>query len=181
MTERYNPRATLATTSGAALVSLIGVPAALLLAIDVPKDEGIVLKGYRDPAGIATKCMGDTYDVTVGKRYTMAECTESTAKQLLAHAAPVMKCAPSLRHAAPEAIYASVSYAYNAGPGRFCRDWRNRKGVVIHRAAGPLFEAGKWRDGCLALGRPTTAGGKVYPGLVKRRKKEVAACLEGLS
>jgi lysozyme len=174
-------RASMSTGKKGALALLLGtVGGASLLFSEIPKDEGIVLRGYLDPAGIPTKCMGDTYDVVVGKRYTREECEASMEKQLIAHAKPVIACAPQIK-GNTYVTYAAVSYAYNAGPGRFCRDWRNKAGKVIYRAAGPLFAAGKWREGCLALGKPVTSRGKVYPGLVKRRAKEVEICLRGLS
>lgn len=163
----------------AVLVALVGPVATEMFLDRTPKYEGVVLRGYLDPAGIPTKCMGDTHDVIVGKPYTIEECQDSMVRQIVAHARPVLTCAPAIK-VNPYVVWASGDYAYNAGPGRFCNDWRNRHGRVIYRAAGPLFQAGKWREGCLALAKPDTAGGQVLRGLQRRRADEVSVCLKGL-
>lgn len=153
--------------AGGSLIALVGAGAAALLTTEIPKDEGVVYRGYRDPVGIATKCMGDTRDVVIGKIYTREECLESMDKALVDHAGPVLKCAPAIK-GNTNVIYASVSYAYNVGPGRFCRN------------VAPLFQRGKWAEACGAMSVPTTAKGVRLAGLVKRRKKEVSFCLLGV-
>lgn len=166
-----NPKPPMSTkakvATGGTLVAIVGTAAAALLTAEIPKDEGVVYRGYRDPVGIPTKCMGDTRDVVVGKVYTRAECLASMDKALVDHAAPVLRCAPAIR-GNTNIIYASVSYAYNVGPSRFCK------------RAAPLFQAGRWREACATLAKPDTAAGRVLPGLVKRRKKEVSFCMLGV-
>lgn len=152
-----------------ALAALVGMMTAAALVTEIPKDEGIVLRGYLDPVGIPTKCMGDTQNVVVGRRYTLQECREGMERQLIAHAKPILACAPSLKTADPYVRYAAISYAYNAGTGRFCRQ------------VAPYFNRGDMKGGCRALGTPTTARGVRLPGLVKRRAKEVAVCLKGVA
>ena len=66
--QRFTPK------KGGALAALVGLPAAVMLYQMVPEHEGVVLKGYKDPIGIPTKCMGDTRDVVLGKRYSIEEC-----------------------------------------------------------------------------------------------------------
>jgi lysozyme len=151
----------------AALILLVGAPAAKMFLDRTPRYEGVVLVGYRDVTGTPTKCMGDTADVVVGKRYTLAECRDSMIRQIIAHAGPALRCAPAIKgHAL--VTWAAGDYAYNAGVGRFCRD------------VAPYFAHGNWRGGCFAMRVPTTSKGRVFPGLVNRRHDEVAACLEGL-
>src|SRR3954465_15788835 len=123
-----------------ALVALVGVGGAGLLNQHVPEDEGTVYRGYLDPVKIPTKCMGDTENVVVGRRYTKEECAESLAKQLYRHAVPVYRCVPQLQ-GHPYASYAAISGAYNYGPARFCRS-----------LAADRFRVGDFRGGCLALG-----------------------------
>ncbi|MFH5927187.1 lysozyme [Roseomonas xinghualingensis] len=158
-----------------ALVTLVGAAAASILLAIVPVHEGVVLRGYLDPIGIPTKCMGDTTDVVVGRRYTEAECQESLETQLLAHAAPVLACVPGLAGRTNQ-LAASVSFAYNIGTGAFCRSTAARR-----------FNAGDWRGGCRAFnendaGQPqwVTAAGIRLPGLVRRRAEERALCETGL-
>ncbi|WP_321943049.1 lysozyme [Paraburkholderia tropica] len=157
------------------LAAVVGAGAAAVLMSVVPKFEGVVTRGYLDPVGIPTKCMGDTQNVVVGKRYSEAECRESLETQLIAHAEPVLKCTPSLAGHTYQ-LAAAVSFAYNIGAGAYCGSSTARR-----------FNAGDWRGACKAMnesdaGRAqwVTSGGRVLPGLVKRRDDERALCEKGL-
>lgn len=155
--------------SKGALAALIGTGAAAILMTQTPRFEGWVLKGYRDPVGIPTKCAGDTYDVQLGKAYSDAECRDSLNRQLLAHAAPVMACIPGLRgRDGPTA--AMVDLSYNAGVAGTCNS-----------SAARLMRQGRWEEGCRAIGRWVYAGGRKLPGLVRRRAFYVNLCLRGLA
>lgn len=158
------------------LVGVVGLLAAAILTTIVPRFEGTELIGYRDPIGIATKCMGDTTNVVVGKRYTKEECQLSLEKQLIAHAEGVLKCTPILRDRTYQLI-AATSFAYNIGVGAYCNS-----------QTAALFNVGNFKAGCMLMnesftGKPqwVTAGGKVLPGLVKRRKEERALCESDLT
>ena len=73
--------------------ALVGLPAALALGILIPKDEGVVLKTYRDPVGILTSCMGHTGpELKLGQTFTRAECDQTMYTDLVAHTEPVVKC-----------------------------------------------------------------------------------------
>lgn len=153
------------------LAGVVGVAAAAILCATLPHFEGVVLRGYRDPVGIPTKCMGDTTDVVLGHRYTSAECQESLQRQLVAHGEPVLKCTPALQGRTYQ-LAAAVSFAYNVGTSAYCSS------TVARR-----FNQGDFRGGCRAMnesdsGQPqwVTANGKVLPGLVKRRAAERALC-----
>lgn len=161
------PKKTLAGVVGAAT-------AALLLSV-VPQFEGVVLRGYLDPVGIPTKCLGDTHDVVVGKSYSEAECRESLETQLIAHAEPVLKCTPGLKGRTYQ-LGAAVSFAYNIGTSAYCGSTTARR-----------FNAGDYRGACKAMNESdsgkaqwVTSRGVVLPGLVKRRAKERAICERGL-
>ncbi|MBN3822366.1 lysozyme [Burkholderia sp. Ac-20384] len=157
------------------LVSVVGAAAAAILFSIVPKFEGTKLFGYLDPVGIPTKCMGDTTNVVVGQRYSEAECRESLERQLIAHADPVLKCTPGLKGHTYQ-LAAAVSWAYNIGQSAYCGSTTAKR-----------FNAGDWKGACRAMneadnGRPqwVTAGGRVLPGLVKRRAEERALCERAL-
>ncbi|WP_131753610.1 lysozyme [Burkholderia vietnamiensis] len=157
------------------LVGVVGAATAALLVSVVPQFEGIRYVGYRDPIGIPTKCMGDTTNVVVGQKYSDAECRASLERQLIVHAEPVLKCTPGLAGRTYQ-LAAAVSFAYNIGAGAYCSSSTARR-----------FNAGDWRGACRAMnesdsGRPqwVTAGGRVLPGLVKRRAEERALCERGL-
>ena len=157
------------------LMGIVGAATAALLIYIVPHFEGVVYQGYLDPVGIPTKCMGDTHGVVVGKPYSEAECRDSLETQLIAHAEPVLKCTPVLKGRTYQ-LAAVVSFAYNIGPDAYCGSTTARR-----------FNAGDYHGACRAMnesdsGRPqwVTAGGKVLPGLVKRRAAERALCERGL-
>ena len=152
----------------ARLAAVVGMPVALMLIASIPADEGMVMRGYRDPVGIPTKCMGDTTDVIVGKVYSRAECDASMITQLIKHSKPVLACAPGLAGRTNQ-LWAAISWAYNVGTGAFCRS-----------VAAKRFNAGDMRGGCNALSKPITARGRVLRGLVLRRQREVSTCLKGL-
>ncbi|MEX3951965.1 lysozyme [Paraburkholderia sp. EG287B] len=157
------------------LVGVVGAATAALLLSTVPKLEGEVLRGYLDPVGIPTKCVGDTHDVVVGKVYSAAECRESLETQLIVHAEPVLKCTPGLKGRTYQ-LGAAVSFAYNVGTGAYCGSTTARR-----------FNAGDYRGACKAMNESdsgkaqwVTSGGRVLPGLVKRRALERAICERGL-
>ncbi|MEX3915963.1 lysozyme [Paraburkholderia sp. BR10872] len=157
------------------LVGVVGAATAALLLSTVPTLEGEVLRGYLDPVGIPTKCMGDTHDVVVGKVYSEAECRESLETQLIAHAEPVLKCTPGLKGRTYQ-LGAALSFAYNVGTGAYCGSATARR-----------FNAGDYRGACRAMNESdsgkqqwVTSGGRVLPGLVKRRALERAICERGL-
>lgn len=174
------------------LVLLIGAVATAGLYVSIPKDEsgrkveatiqadGSVttkniagkqyLTPYRDIVGVWTVCDGDTKNVKPGVVETTASCQKRLEQQLLAHAVPVMNCTPRL--AEPGRDYqrwAAISLAYNIGVGAYCRSSVDRN-----------FDAGKWRAGCDAMLMWNKAGGRVIPGLQRRRNEERAICLKGL-
>jgi lysozyme len=157
------------------LVSIVGAGAAAILLVIVPNFEGTIFKGYRDPIGIATKCSGDTKNVVVGQAYSKAECQESLENGLVGHAEPVLKCTPVLKGRTYQ-LAAAVSWAYNIGTSAYCDSTTARR-----------FNDGDFRGACRAMnesdsGRPqwVYAGGKILPGLVKRRSAERALCEKDL-
>lgn len=179
---------TLASTIGAAAaVILLGVGSQTGF---TERFEGMVLWGYLDPIGVPTKCAGDTYNVVVGKRYTLEECKESLEQGLIKHAEPVLRCAPYLRQVGyPYALAAAVDHNYHFGT--FC-------GTSIDRE----FKAGDYRTACARFNQkpngspqwifvkdkwiPAKAGAAGYwtykslPGLVKRAAARRELCEKGL-
>lgn len=152
------------------LTGLIGTVAAGILYVTIPEDEGTRYKAYRDVVGALTICQGDTSNVRPGMVETPAGCRARLERQLIAHAKPVMECAPSLKGAGRDyQRAAAVSLAYNVGTGAFC------KSTVARR-----FNAQNWTGGCDALLMWNKAGGKVWRGLTLRRERERQVCLTNL-
>jgi len=144
------------------------------------------LKAYLDAVGIATACDGITKGVKLGQRYSEAQCAAMLEAELVEHAEGVKRCTPRLW--APGLDYArvaAVSLTYNVGVGAWCKSTADRR-----------FDAGQWAAACEAIG-PSFAiinaagqrvvvngfvkgGGRVLPGLVKRRGREKETCLTNL-
>lgn len=151
------------------LAALVGAVAATLLFATVPKHEGEALTTYYDPVGVATVCYGDTDPAMAipGASYSRVECLQSLERQLVAHAKPVLACAPGVI-ASPEMTASFVSLAYNIGTNAFCTS------TVARR-----FNSGDYQGACDAILLWNRAGGKVLPGLVRRRADERALCMHG--
>lgn len=136
----------------------------------VAKYEGYVPVAYRDPAGIWTKCYGDTTDVVPGDTYTAEQCAASLNKHLVETSEPVMRCVPDLAKQNPKVIIAFLDMAYNIGPTALCKS-------SIARYAN----AGEWTEACYRIAEIyKTAKGIPLQGLVIRRTDESEMCLQGL-
>ncbi|MDR2055645.1 MAG: lysozyme [Desulfovibrio sp.] len=156
--------------AGAALAALLGLGAAQLSVEKVADFEGYVPYAYQCPAGVWTKCFGDTTNVTPGATYSFEECLASLNEHLVELSKPVLRCVPSLALMPDKVKVAAVSMAYNIGPGAFC-------GSSVAR----YFNAGDYERGCKRMAEIyTTAKGKEIPGLVVRRGAESEMCLQGL-
>lgn len=150
----------------AGLKATVGAAAAAALLYFVPSVEGTVLRGYKDPIGIVTACSGNTDSAVLGRPYTVQECEQLLDKDLSKHAARVMSCIRVPTTPGERAAY--VSFDFNTG--RFCGSTMERK-----------LNAGDHLGACDELPKWIYAGGKVLPGLVKRRKAERDMCLTPLA
>jgi lysozyme len=153
----------------AALVAVLPIILTGLTTLEAGKDRG---KPYRDGLGRdAPWTVCDGVVVKVPRRYSAAECDELAQGLVLGTYGPaVIGCVPAL--GLPERrnqLIASVWFAWNLGGPAFCRS-----------TAARLMNVGQWREGCGMLAPYNRARGKVLPGLVRRRRIEVARCLQGL-
>lgn len=131
--------------------------------------EGLALKPYICPAGYPTIGYGTVYKPD-GSKVTMEHppIDKATAEAWLLHElrhnylAGVLKASPSLI-AHPRALAAMTDFAYNLGVARY-RSSTLRKRV----------EEADWDDAKSELMKWTRGGGKVLPGLVRRRAAEAA-------
>jgi len=129
--------------------------------------EGFRSKPYLCPAGIPTIGYGSTY-YSDGRKVTLqdAPVTKEQADALLmaelqhTYAAGVARLCPILlRH--PRRFNAIVDFCYNLGVGRLQTSTLRRK-----------INAQDWDAAKEQLMLWTRGGGKVLPGLVKRRQAE---------
>lgn len=147
------------TKGGAVVTLLVGL---------VGGFEGIRQKAYQDVVGVWTVCYGETEGVKPNDRYTLDQCKEMLRESLVKYADGIENC---VKVKLPDKRYvALVSFTYNVGVKAAC------KSSVVR-----LINAGQTRAGCDALLKWDRAAGIRFPGLTKRRQKERALCLEGLS
>lgn len=151
----------------------LGIAAAIATAIAIPA-EGLRQVAYYDPPGILTVCYGSTTHVEKGKTYSLAECRARLDADMLAAVSAVDKCVPGL----PDNVLAAFGDAvYNMGPTIACDTQRS--------TAARYLKAGQIGDACAQLPRwnkARVAGVMVtLPGLTKRRAKEYALCMRGLT
>lgn len=146
------------------LKATVGAGVAAILLTYVPQFEGMVLRGYKDPIGIVTACAGHTKTAVLGRPYSKDECLVLLEKDLVEHAEPVLACTPTLKDK-PGPLAGATSLAFNIGAPNYCGSTAARR-----------FNAGDIAGGCAALEMWNKAGGKVLPGLVKRRQVERAIC-----
>lgn len=131
--------------------------------------EGLRTIAYRDSVGIPTICYGETLGVKMGDRKTAEECRAMLVRRLDVFEAGIRKCLKN-PDAVPDGAYvASISLAYNVGISAFC-------GSSIRRN----LDAGNVRAACESFLLWNKAGGRVLPGLTKRRQAERQICLKGL-
>lgn len=133
--------------------------------------EGFRSKPYLCPAGVATIGYGSTY-YAGGKKVTLQDTpiSEPDARALLVaellhtYAPGVYRQCPGLLVVGmkePGKLAAIVDFAYNLGIGRLQTSTLKRK-----------INAGDWEGAKEQLMLWTRGGGKVLPGLVKRRQAE---------
>jgi len=128
--------------------------------------EGYVPKTYADPIGIPTVCFGQTGPAAKpGAEYTREECEAMLAGEIVTTLARLDQCLAT--PLSPPEWAALTSLAYNVGTNAICSSTIAR----MIRSGAP---AAQW---CEQFPRWVYAGGKVLPGLVKRRAAERKICL----
>ena len=132
--------------------------------VGIAAHEGYRSETYKDTVGIPTIGFGETAGVKMGEKTTperaLVQLLESTEK----HADAIRQCikVPLYQHE----FDAYISLAYNIGTGAFCRSTLVKK-----------LNAKDYAGACEEIKRWNKAGGKVLPGLVKRREAEYRMCM----
>lgn len=130
----------------------------------IQDSEGLRLEAYRCPAGRWTIGYGHTGDVKEGDRITRHQAEVILELDLERFEVGVDKLAPG---ANANQFGAMVSLAFNVGLNAFARSSVLREHLAgRHHAAAVGFSS--WVRG----------GGRVLPGLVRRRAREAALYLE---
>lgn len=143
-------------------VGALGISASLLVSIAL--NEGYRGEAYKDAVGVPTVGYGETKGVTMKSRTTPDRALVQLLSSANRHADDIRQCisVPLYQHE----FDAYVSLAYNIGAKRFCGSKLVKK-----------LNAGDYTGSCREIKRWNKAGGKVLPGLTKRREKEYRMCM----
>lgn len=143
-------------------IGVLAVSATALVSIAV--NEGYRGEAYKDAVGVPTVGYGETRGVTMKSRTTPDRALVQLLSSANRHADDIRQCikVPLYQHE----FDAYVSLAYNIGTKNFCNS------TLIRR-----LNAGDYTGACSEIKRWNKAGGKVLPGLTKRRKKEYRMCM----
>ena len=129
----------------------------------IKKFEGFKETAYKCPAGVWTIGYGWTHGVKEGDTITMEKASELVQQE-------VAKIAKQIKATLGTEVFASltenqvcalIDFVYNLGLGNF-----KNSTLCKMIKSGQIMEAGKQFE------RWVKAGGKVLPGLVKRREAE---------
>lgn len=140
------------------------VPAALLcLSLAgigfIQSFEGTRQTAYLDSVGVPTICTGSTKNVYVGQRATLGEC-EQRLKEDTTYAGKAVAKAVHVKLSQGQ-YDALVSFTFNVGEGNLYKSTLLKK-MNAGDCFGAANEFQKWNR----------AGGRVLPGLTKRRLAE---------
>jgi lysozyme len=131
--------------------------------------EGMRTQAYIPiPGDVPTACVGETKGIRMGMTFTKPQCEAMLLKRLVEDFAPAMERCVT-RPMGDDVYAAFLSLSYNIGSAGFCRS------SVVR-----LYNAGERRGACHAMLAFDKAGGRVVPGLQKRRRAEEALCLKGI-
>ncbi len=125
----------------------------------IKKHEGFRARAYQCPAGVWTigyghtrgVKSGDVIDKAQGERFLIQD-VQTAEQEVNSHGLIINQ----------NQFDALVSFVFNVGVGNFSRSTLLRKLKVNSNDATISYEFSRWKY----------AGGKVLPGLVKRRKEE---------
>lgn len=142
-------------------VAALAVSAAAL--VGIATHEGYRGEAYKDAVGVTTIGYGETAGVKMGDKTTPERALVQLLTSTEKHADAIRSCikVPLYQHE----FDAYVSLSYQIGAGAFCRSTLIKK-----------LNKGDYTGACNELDKWVYAGGKVLPGLVKRREAEYKMC-----
>jgi lysozyme len=133
--------------------------------------EGLRTTAYHDPGnGTPTVCYGETRGVKLTDKYSPTECKAMLATGLVQFETQMDACIKDPAKIPDKSYVAFLDLTYNIGASAFC-----------HSTVAKDINAGNIVAACKAVTAFDRAGGRVLPGLVARRAKEKALCLQGLT
>ena len=147
-----------------AAVAALVVSAATL--IGIATNEGYVEMAYRDVVGVPTIGFGETKNVKMGDKTTPVRAMIKLEQSIEEHVRGMSAC---IKVPISQGEFdAYTSFTYNVGVHAFCTST-----LVVK------LNSGDYEGACKELLKWDHAGGKVYPGLTRRRQEEFKKCSEG--
>lgn len=131
--------------------------------VGIATHEGFRADTYADAVGVPTIGFGTTDQVQPGQTISVERALIRLLDDAENHAAAVRRCAPVPLY--QHEFDAFVSLTYNIGAGAFCSSTLARQ-----------LNARNYVAACAEILRWNRAGGRVLPGLVKRRQAEYRQC-----
>lgn len=134
--------------------------------------EGLRTTAYLDRLAVPpvwTVCYGETRGVGPGQGYSEKDCHNRLLQGLGEFRLALLACLPGLEQQPEGLQVALISWTYNVGAGAACGS------TLVRRA-----NAGDWQAACSELARWNRAGGRVIPGLTRRRSAEARLCFTAL-
>lgn len=144
------------------------VGASALAASFIVPFEGKSNVAYLDPPGVATICHGHTKGVTLNQTATDAQCVVWLGDDVKEADAAVDRLVKVELSDTTKGAF--ISFVFNVGAGNFAKSTALKK-LNQNDIAGGCNELPKW----------VYSGGKILPGLVRRRAAERDLCLKGIS
>lgn len=144
----------------AASTAVIGVAGLNL----IKEFEGVRYRPYRDVVGVWTVCYGHTGpDIIKTKLYTEAECEAILLADIKKHQVVIVGPKNCIRNAplTNNQRDALTAFTINVGNGAFCSSTMARK-LTARDYPGAAAQFPRWNK----------AGGRVWPGLTRRREAE---------
>lgn len=132
--------------------------------VNIALNEGYRGDAYKDAVGVPTVGYGETKGVTMKSKTTPDRALVQLLSSANSHADDIRQCIKVPLH--QHEFDAYVSLAYNIGAKNFCRSTLVKK-LNTRDYPGACSEIKRWNK----------AGGKVLPGLTKRREKEYRMCM----
>jgi len=130
----------------------------------VKESEACKLVAYKKADNVWTIGWGHTGDEVVeGLRWTQEQADAALVLDLQSHYAQTLALTPALQTYSPSRQAALADFVYNLGSGRY-KTSTLRSAVLV----------GAWVSVKTQLGLWIHEAGKVEPGLVARRKREIA-------
>jgi len=159
-----NIRSQAVSSPGKLRVAAASLTVSFVALTGIAAHEGYVGQSYRDPVGVWTIGFGETHGVIPGQTTTRQRAMVQLAASADAHAKGMVSCIHVPLSQGEFDAYAD--FTYNIGVTGFCRS-----------SVATKLNAGNYDGACAELLKFVYAKGKVFPGLVARRKQEYETCL----